>query len=179
MIQSPIIYIVTGMPGAGKSSVSNALVRRFPRGLHIPVDDLREWVVSGIAHPIPTWTPETTRQFRLARQAAARTARIYAEAGFAVAIDDVVFPAEAQALFVGPLQGFPVRKILLRPHVETALHRNTTRTNKSFDTSTLTETIAGLDRYMDPGFFGKKGWAVIDSTELSLEETVDRIIALG
>src|SRR5437763_326435 len=118
-VQAPVIYIFSGVPGAGKSSVSRALMQRFPAGLHIPVDDLREWVASGRADPIPEWTPETTRQFRLARRSAAQIALVYAGAGFAVAIDDVVFPAEAQALFVEPLAAFPVRKILLRPDLQT------------------------------------------------------------
>jgi len=31
---------------------------------------------------------------------------------------------------------------------------------------------------MDPDFFARKGWAIIDSTGLSIEETVDAILAL-
>ena len=45
------IVLITGTPGAGKSVTAAALMRRFPFGLHIPVDDLREWVVSGISAP--------------------------------------------------------------------------------------------------------------------------------
>lgn len=170
------IYIISGMPGSGKSSVADALMLRFPRGLHIPVDDLREWVVSGMSNPIPTWTPETTRQFRLARRSAALTARTYSEAGFAVAIDDVVFPYEADELFVQPLAPLPVRKILLRPQVDIALARNAGRTNKNFDTAALASTIIELDRHMSADFFLKKGWSVIDNSALTLEETVDRIL---
>jgi regulator of PEP synthase PpsR (kinase-PPPase family) len=29
---------------------------------------------------------------------------------------------------------------------------------------------------MDPNFFAKKGWLVIDNTHLSIEQTVDRIL---
>lgn len=174
----PGIYVISGVPGSGKSSVSIALMRRFPRGLHIPVDDLRRWVVSGIAHPVPTWTPETSRQFLLARRAAANTALIYAEAGFAVVIDDVVFPVEAEELFVEPLSPFPVRKILLRPNLEVALARNATLTNKDFDASLLTQTIKELDLSMRAAQFEERGWTVVDSTWLTLEQTVERILEL-
>ena len=60
------LFLITGAPGAGKSATAAALMRRFPFGLHIPVDDLREWVVSGISQPVPEFTEETGRQFRLA-----------------------------------------------------------------------------------------------------------------
>ena len=84
------LFLITGTPGAGKSVTAAALMRRFPFGLHIPVDELREWVVSGISQPVPEFTEETARQFRLARSAAAQVAALYTDAGFAVAIDDVI-----------------------------------------------------------------------------------------
>src|SRR5947209_3291908 len=31
------IFLITGAPGTGKTSVATALMRRFPYGLHIPV----------------------------------------------------------------------------------------------------------------------------------------------
>ena len=90
------LFLITGTPGAGKSVTAAALMRRFPFGLHIPVDDLREWVVSGISQPVPEFTEETGRQFRLARTAAAQVAALYADAGFAVAIDDVIHEPDAE-----------------------------------------------------------------------------------
>ena len=56
------------------------------------MDDLRELVVSGLVHPSLDHAPEAARQFALARRAAAFHARLYDEAGFAVVIDDVLWP---------------------------------------------------------------------------------------
>lgn len=175
--KSPI-FVITGTPGAGKSSVAIALMRRFPFGLRIPVDDLREWMVSGLAPPVPTWTDETSRQFQLARQAAAQIARLYADAGFAVVIDDVILPHEAHALFVTPLSGHKMRKILLRPDIAVALARNAERTNKNFDTSVLALPIHRLYELMDPSDFARAGWNIVDNSHLSLEDTVDAILRL-
>ena len=45
-LPSPI-FLITGGPGVGKSATAATLMRRFRFGFHIPVDDLREWVVLG------------------------------------------------------------------------------------------------------------------------------------
>lgn len=75
------IFIIAGVPGADKSSVATELVRRFDFDQHLPVDDLREFVVAGIARPVPVWTAETGQQFA--------PARLHAGASFAVTIDNV------------------------------------------------------------------------------------------
>ena len=170
------IFLITGTPGAGKTSVARALMQRYPHGLHLPLDDLRGWVVAGAAHPVPEWTKETTRQFTLSRRAAAVVARIYAEAGFAVALDDVIFPDETEALFGEALRGCAFHRVALRPSVAVALARNAARTTKPFDPSFLTATIRALDQAMRAQPFDDDGWLVIDTSNLSVEETVERIL---
>ena len=168
------IFIISGPPGAGKSSLADALLQRFPFGIHLPVDDMRDMVVSGRADPVPTWTEETTRQFQLARTSMAEIAARYAAAGFAVAIDDIIFPGDTDLFFGFP--GFEVQRILLLPALETMRRRNSERTNKHFDTSILDETIIALHEAMQSELFNKDGWIVIDSSALSLDETVDEVL---
>lgn len=164
--------MIAGPPGAGKSTVATALLQRFALGLHIPVDDLREWVVSGIAHPVPNWTEETSRQFSLARAAAVQTAQIYANAGFAVVIDDIVSMAEATALYAEPLQHYAVHYTLLLPTLDTVLARNAQRRTKAFDTRMLDSPIRSIHRWMADQDAGAHGWQLIDTSILSVEETV-------
>ena len=117
-MQRAPIFLLTGTPGSGKSSVARALLQRFEFGLHLPVDDLREFVVSGIAHPVPTLTQETGRQFRLARMGTAMTAKLYAANHFAVVIDDVISSEDVSGLFEVAFVEFEFRKIMLAPRLE-------------------------------------------------------------
>ena len=174
-LQSPL-FLITGAPGAGKSVTAAALMRRFPFSLHIPVDDLREWVVSGISQPVPEFTAETGRQFRLARGAVAQVAALYADAGFAVAIDDVVHEPDAETCFVAPFAPRTVHKILLQPTLEIALARNAPRTNKGFDTAVLAEAIRGNHHSLGEQNTSDRGWTIIDNGELNVEQTVDAIL---
>jgi tRNA uridine 5-carbamoylmethylation protein Kti12 len=170
-----MIFLISGVPGSGKSSVSRELMNRFNRGVHIPVDDLREMVVSGIAHPVPVWTEETGRQFVLARASAIKVATIYNEAGFAVVIDDVISSENLHKDYIpnfGNLKPYP---ILLLPSKEVNLQRNATRENKNFDTTILEQVIGYL--YEELSQMDHADWLVIDSSDLTLEQTVDLILA--
>ena len=177
-MDTPPLILLSGIPGAGKSTVARTLLRHFARGLHIAVDDLRELVVSGIAHPLPEWTDETTRQFRLARDSAAAMARLYAGAGFAVVIDDVIGPADAEAHFASLADEHRLHKIVLQPDLATTLARNAARAGKPFDTALLTATIERLHLASQGEPYADYGWNVIDTSGQTPEQTAEALLAL-
>jgi len=43
------VFVITGQLSAGKSTVTRALLARFPLGYHVDLDALREMVTGGLA----------------------------------------------------------------------------------------------------------------------------------
>jgi hypothetical protein len=75
-----------------------------------------------------------------------------------------------------PLAPRSVYKILLQPPLEAALARNAARTNKDFDTAVLADAIRGNHRSLGEQNTSDRGWIVIDTGSLSVEETVEAIL---
>ncbi len=170
----PPIFVLTGPPAGGKSTISVELMRCYEFGLHIPVDDLRDWVVSGIAHPVG-WTDETTRQFSLAEQGAADLANRYNDAGFAVAIDHCCEPLTLDELIASRFEGRVVHKIVVLPSLEVNLRRNRERLGKKFDPEILTDTINRLSPLYRNSKLAESGWLIFENDGDDVAEAVDRL----
>src|SRR4051812_16448924 len=83
------IVIVTGPPGAGKSSVSRRLSQLVatPRALHMHTDDMYAYIQKGF---VPPWMPEARAQNVPLQQALAASAGICARDGYEVFLDGIV-----------------------------------------------------------------------------------------
>lgn len=176
MVEGQPVFMITGQVAAGKSTVARALLARFDHGLHIDHDGMREMVVSGLASPLDPG-PETHRQFRLAMVGAVALATTYHEAGFAVAIEGAFDPWHAEETLVEAGIDGAMVGVELHPSLEATLERNRSRTTKSYDTSILEDAIREIDGFLraEPP---PPGWARIDNTSQSIDETADEIMRL-
>lgn len=170
------IFVITGQLSAGKSTVAKAVLESYPFGYHVDVDAMREMVTSGLASPLE-WTMETDRQFTLALRASAAVARVYAEAGFAVAIEGGVDPAEIESALTDVGLRDRMIGVVLHPRLEVALDRNRTRATKPFDTSVLEGVMGRIDADLVRDA-ARDGWHEVDNSDETIDATVARILAL-
>lgn len=174
------IYIVVGPPAVGKSTTSRALAAQFPKSIHIPVDDLRTMVVSGLLLPSAVWSNELAQQIALARMTASWMALAYQKAGFAVVIDDFwdTNHASDYQLLLDQTQA-TVSRIILYPTQEEAHQRNLKRSGDSPARPYIDEGIRLVYQQLTPALFqlGQEGWLVIDTTALSIDEVIHHILS--
>jgi predicted kinase len=172
------IFLVVGAPAVGKSTVSRALAQRFERGVHIPVDDLRDMVAAGRILPSPDWGPGLVEQVGLARRSAIAMAARYADAGFAVVLDDFWDPPGLLDYRELPDRR-PLHRVLLRPPREVALERNHGRHGEDPVRSYLDEGIELVYGLYDAAReqLDREGWLILDNADLSPDEAAARIVA--
>ena len=130
---TPAAVIVSGIPGAGKTTVARLLTQRFERGAHIEADEVQRMVVAGGVWPggeqlDADGNPrgEALRQLELRGRNVCLLANSFAEAGVVAVIDDVVIGSRLDA-FRSMLTGRPLWFVLLLPTLERVAERNAER----------------------------------------------------
>jgi chloramphenicol 3-O-phosphotransferase len=168
--QPGAVYLIAGPMAAGKSTVARLLASRFARGVHLEGDFFRRSVVSGRAEMTPDPSVEALEQLRLRYRLAAAAADGYVEAGFVVALEDVV---------VGPLLGEyramirsrPCHLIVLLPSLDAVVAREAGRADKGYVGGWTVEHHYAEFVETTPrmGFW-------LDTTDQTPEETVAEIL---
>lgn len=172
----PAITLLTDGPGSGKSTIAKLAAKRFPRCVVINVDELREMMVSGRSPPERGWCDAVLQEFRRARTTAILMARLYASQGIEVIIDDVCVPPDFVDHYA-PLFASPgARWILLNPGAAAMIQRMQCRRNP-WD-HLLIQRVPELQEHLAQ--MPKDGWTVIDSTDWTVERTVQAVLrAMG
>ena len=166
------IIFITGMAGAGKSTVGRLVAGHFQKSLFIQVDELREKIVKGYARPEDgVFTEEVIQQFQMARSTAIYMAQLYASQGVDVVIDDVCVPSNFVEQYAVLFKIPEVQRILLYPKAEVVIERIKQRGGPFEHIPYVPVIYTFLDS------MPKDGWIVLDSSEWTIEQTVNEVLS--
>ncbi|WP_426504136.1 AAA family ATPase [Dactylosporangium sp. McL0621] len=132
MTAAPAVYLITGIPASGKSTVAQALAERLPRSVHLRGDAFRRMVVNGRADMTPAPSAEAAAQLALRHRLTAGAADPYHEAGFTVVAQDVVLGAHLPAM-VAAIRARPLFVVVLAPTPSAVAARESGRAKSAYD----------------------------------------------
>ncbi|HXH22612.1 MAG TPA: AAA family ATPase [Dehalococcoidia bacterium] len=168
------VWLISGIPGSGKSTTARLLAERFDRSVHIEGDLLHDWVVRGKVGPGDEPAGESKRQIRLCVRNQCLLARSFAEAGFTAIVDYVI---ENPAAHLSQLPGLSVRFVVLSPGREAAIARDRDRPQSIRHRAKHGVSIAERFAYLEEGFLGSRGRGLwLDTRALTPEQAVEAIL---
>jgi predicted kinase len=168
------MVLITGIPGAGKSTVADRLAARFRLGVHVRGDVFRRMVVTGRHEMTSIPSEEAWRQIRLRYRLAAQTADTYYEAGFSVVVQDVAI-GPLLTTYVNAIKARPLVLVVLAPRPEVVARREAARTKVAYHDDAATITALDTALRQETPRIGL--W--IDTSTQSPDQTVDEIIRRG
>jgi predicted kinase len=167
------IVIVSGPPGAGKSTIARRLAEGAPGELaaHLHTDDVYTYIRKGFVAP---WLPQAQAQNIAVMNALAASAAALAVGGYEVVVDGIIGPWFFDPwLSAANAHAIDLRYIALAPDEATTVARATARTAPGAMTdAAVVRTMWGqFQKYAPPA------GNVVDTTGAGVDETVAMLTA--
>ena len=162
MTVSKKLVMITGPPGAGKSTTAAAVAAKFQPVAEVYTDEIRHRIQP---YELPWIEPEGKKQLRLGIESACAVARIYLNNGFNVVMNDVL-TLEPHEQYKDLLTEYGGVTVLLMPPLAAVLKRNASR-----EKNIPEARIRLLYSEFNPDDFD----IVIDNSEISVTDVVDCI----
>ncbi|MHA7284480.1 AAA family ATPase [Arthrobacter sp. TMS2-4] len=165
-----MVIVLSGPPGAGKSTTARTVAATYPKAVHLHTDDFWRYIVSGHIAP---YLPDSDSQNQTVVRALAATAFTFADGGYTVVVDGVVGPwmlDHYQQVAQEHLE-VALHYVVLRPSRAVSL----TRAQQRNAPDALVEEAPILSLYDQFTDLGSYESHVLDTTEQTVEETAEAV----
>lgn len=160
--------MLTGPPGAGKSTVARLLADELSPSVHLHTDDFYRFIRRGAVAP---YLPEAQRQNETVMEVLSGSAFGYAGGGYDVVVDGVIGPWFLD-VFRKAGAGFAVHYVVLRPNEAITIGRAVDR-----GPGALTEVAPIRSLYKQFSELGELERHVVDSGSMDAEDTTTAVLA--
>ncbi|WDF35227.1 AAA family ATPase (plasmid) [Arthrobacter agilis] len=164
------VIVLSGPPGAGKSTTARTVAATYPKAVHLHTDDFWRYIVSGHIAP---YLPNSDPQNQTVVRALVATAFAFADGGYTVVVDGVVGPWMLNH-YQRAAQEHPevaLHYVVLRPSRAVSLARAQQRNAPD----ALVEEAPILSLYDQFAELGDYESHVLDTTEQTVEETAQAV----